>query len=165
MSKAHLGILCPVADPDVRQRWTGLSLFGSEEQVRRVVTRLPMLGSHIAALDIPPGAGAHAEPTTGPGHYTVGGDPGAGTSLAGKGAADVPELDFVYEVWELVTRSLVVAYPTEAEAISLIRQLLAAGWPPDALVLAAENERFEPQDLPLPMTGPALAARLEDTSE
>jgi hypothetical protein len=157
MSKAQLGIPCPVADPEVQDRWSGLSLFGSEEQARRVVKRLPMLGSFIAALDIPPGAGLRAEPTTGPGHYTLGGDPGAGTSLAGKGASEVPESSFMYEVWELETRSLVAAYPSEVQAIALVRQLLASGWTADALVLAAENERFEPQDLPPLLTGAALA--------
>lgn len=164
MSKAHLGIPCPVSDPDVRQRWSGLSLFGSEEQARRVVKRLPMLGSYIAALDIPPEAGARAEPTTGPGHYTLGGDPGAGTSLAGKGAADMPESSFMYEVWELASRSLVATYPSEAEAIALVRQLLAAGWSPDDLVLAAENERLEVGDLPAIVTGDALARAVADPS-
>ncbi len=157
MSKAQLGIPCPVSDPEVQRRWTGLSLFGSEEQARRVVRRLPMLGSHIAALDIPPGAGAHAEPTTGPGHYTLGGDPGGGTSLAGKGASDMPDSTFHYEVWELESRSLVATYPSETEALALVRQLLERGWTADELVLAAENERFAPQDLPPFLTGDALA--------
>ena len=157
MSKAHLGIPCPVSDPDVRQRWTGLSLFGSEEQARRVSRRLPMLGSYIAALEIPPGAGARAEPTTGPGHYTLGGDPGSGTSLAGKGASDMPDASFVYEVWELASRSLVAAYPGEAEAIALVQQLLGAGWSPDDLVLAAENEGLAVETLPPFLTGDALA--------
>lgn len=157
MSKAHLGIPCPVSDPEVRERWTGLSLFGSEEQARRVSRRLPMLGSYIAALDIPPAAGARAEPTAGPGHYTIGGDPGASASLAGRGASDMPESGFMYEIWELASRSLVATYPSEAQAIALVRQLLAAGWTTDELVLAAENERFEPQDLPPFLTGEALA--------
>ena len=157
MSKGHLGIPCPVADPEVQGRWTGLSLFGSEEQARRVARRLPMLGSFIVALDIPPSAGARAEPTTGPGHYTVGGDPGSGTALVGKGASDMPDSSFMYEVWELETSSLVAAYPSEAEALALVRQLLAAGWPSDALVLAAENERIEPENLPAPLTGESLA--------
>lgn len=157
MSKAHLGIPCPVADPDVQGRWTGLSLFGSEEQARRVARRLPMLGSYIVALDIPPGAGARAEPTTGPGHYTVGGDPGSGTALAGKGASDMPDSSFMYEVWELETSSLVAAYPSEAEALALVRQLLGAGWSADQLVLAAENERLDPENLPAPLTGELLA--------
>jgi hypothetical protein len=122
MSKAELGIPCPMSDPEVQRRWTGLSLFGSEEQARRVVRRLPMLGSFIAALDIPPGAGMRAEPTIGPGHNTLGADPGRGTSPAGKAASDMPDASFTYEVWELATRSLVATYPSEAEASALIRQ-------------------------------------------
>ena len=157
MSKAQLGIPCPVRDPEVQRRWTGLSLFGSEEQARRVVKRLPMLGSYLAALDIPPGAGMRAEPTTGPGHYLLGGDPGRGTVLAGKGASDVPDSSFMYEVWELESRSLVATYPSEAEALALVRQLLGYGWTADELVVAAENERFEPQELPPFLTGDALA--------
>src|SRR5687767_4555839 len=100
-SKAQLGIPCPVDDPEVQHRWTGLSLFGSEEQARRVSRRLPMLGSYIAALDIPPEAGLRAEPTTGPGSYPQVGDPGSGTVLAGQGGSDMPEARLVYEVWEL----------------------------------------------------------------
>ena len=157
MSKAQLGVPCPVADPEVQGRWTGLSLFGSEELARRVARRLPMLGSFIVALDIPPSAGARAEPTTGPGHYTVGGDPGSGTSLAGTGGSDLPDSSFMYEVWELETSSLVAAYPSEADALTLVRQLLAAGWTADQLVLAAENERIEPQELPPALSGEALA--------
>ena len=162
MSKLHLGIPCPVPDPEVQQRWTGLSLFGSEAEARRVVRRLPMLGSYLAAIDIPPGAGMRAEPTTGPGHYTLGGDPGSGTALAGAGASDMPDSSFMYEVWELETRSLVATYPSEEQAVALVRQLLGSGWTADNLVLAAENERFEPQDLPSYLTGDALAERAAD---
>ena len=164
-SKLHLGIPCPVADPEVQRRWTGLSVFGSEEQARRVVRRLPMLGSHIAALDIPLGTGMRAEPTTGPGHYTLGGDPGRGTALAGKGASDMPDSSFMYEVWELESRSLVATYPSEAEALALVRHLLECGWTADELVVAAENERFEPHDLPPCLTGVALAERVADATE
>lgn len=163
-SKLHLGIPCPVPDPEVQRRWSGLSLFGSEEQARRVVRRLPMLGSFIAALDIPPGAGMRAEPTTGPGHYPLGGDPGRGTALAGKGASDVPDSSFMYEVWELESRSLVATYPSEARAVALVRQLLAGGWTADRLVLAAENERLEPEDLPPVLTGDALARAVDGPS-
>jgi hypothetical protein len=164
-SKLHLGIPCPVSDPDVQRRWSGLSVFGSEEQARRVVRRLPMLGSYIAELNIPPGAGMRAEPTPGPGHYTIGGDPGRGTALAGKGASDMPDTGFMYEVWELETRSLVAAYADEAAALALIRQMLEYGWTADEIVLAAEDERFEPQDLPAPLTGPALVERVADATE
>jgi hypothetical protein len=165
MSKAHLGIPCPVSDPEVRRRWTGLSLFGSDEQARRVSRRLPMLGSYIAALEIPPGAGAHAEPTTGPGHYTLGGDPGSGTTLAGRGATDMPDTGLMYEVWELATCSLVAAYPNEPQALDLVYQLLEDGWSADDLVLAAENERIDVPDLPPPLTGATLAARVADATE
>ena len=162
MSKAQLDIPCPVSDPEVQERWTGLSLFGSEEQARRVVQRLPMLGSFIAALDIPPGAGLRAEPTPGPGNYPEPDDPGRGTALAGRGASDMPEVTFMFEVWELETRSLVAAYASEDEALELILQMIDYGWTTDELVLAAENERFEPQNLPKPLTGPALDERLAD---
>ena len=160
LSKAHLGIPCPISDPEVQRRWGGLSLFGSEEQARRVSRRLPMLGAYIAALEIPPDAGAHAEPTSGPGLYTLGGDPGSGTALAGKGAADMPDSSPMYEVWELASCSLVAAYTSEAQALDLVDQLLDDGWSPDDLVLAAENERVDVADLPPPLTGAALAERV-----
>ena len=161
MSKAQLGIPCPTDDPQVQERWGGLSLFGSEEQAKRVARRLPMLGAHIAALDIPPSAGLRAEPTPGPGNYPTEGDPGVGTSLAGYGASDMPEVTFQFEVWELESRSLIASYPDEEEALDLVFELLSAGWPADRLVLAAENDRFAPESLPAPLTGDTLVARLE----
>ena len=164
LSKAHLGIPCPVSDPEVQRRWGGLSMFGSEEQARRVSRRLPMLGSHVAALEIPPGAGAQAEPTTGPGHYTLGGDPGSGTALAGKGAVDMPDTSLMYEVWELATCSLVAAYPNELQALDLVGQLLNDGWSPDDLVLAGENEAIDVPDLPPPLTGAALTNRVAEAT-
>jgi hypothetical protein len=162
LSKAHLGIPCPSSDPEILGRWGGLSLFGSAEQARRVSRRLPMLGSYIAALEIPPGAAAQAKPTTGPGHYTLGGDPGGGTALAGQGAADMPDTSMMYEVWELASCSLIAAYPSELQAVDLVLLLLEDGWSPDDLVLAGENERLDVADLPPPLTGAALAERVAD---
>ena len=164
-SKAQLGIPCPVDDADVQDRWSGLSLFGSGEQARRVVRRLPMLGQYIAALDLPAGSGLRMERTPGPGSYSPGvvqgREPaGVGPAQGDMGIAPVPA--FHHEIWELASRSLVATYPDEAEALSLVGQLMASGWSADDLVLAAENEGMAVEDLPPSLTGEALIDRLSE---
>jgi hypothetical protein len=161
-SKAQLGIPCPVPDPDVQRRWTGLSLFGSDELARRTARRLPMLGSFIAALDIPDGPGMQVEMTPGPGHYLLGG-PGGQPSGSGSAADPGPVPGFQYEVWELHSRSLVATSPDEREAASLIRRMVAAGWTTDHLVLGVENEAVDVADLPPALTGAALSDHLAES--
>src|SRR5690349_2349553 len=143
-SKAQLGIPCPIPDPEVQHRWSGLSLFGTEDEARRVIRRLPMLGTYIAALDIPEAAGVNVERTYGRSDATGDGLPQATAS------------GFEYEVWELASHSLIMAYDAEDEALDLVRQLIAAGWSTDDLVLGAENAGLDVADLPPVIIGAAL---------
>jgi hypothetical protein len=106
-----------------------------------------MLGQYIAALDIPEAAGVNLERTY-----------GRTTPPAG-GQSQPTDSGFQYEVWELASRSLVMAYDAEDEALDLVRQLLAGGWSAADLVLAAENPGLDVADLPPVLTGAALAAR------
>src|SRR5262249_29791459 len=147
-SKAQRGIPCPVPDPDVQHRWSGLSLFGTEDEARRVIRRLPMLGAYIAALDIPEAAGVNVERSYGRGDPIGSGQPQATAS------------GFQYEVWELASYSLIMAYDSEDEALDLVRQLIGAGWSTDDLVLGAENAGLDVVDLPPVITGAALKARV-----
>lgn len=159
-SKAQLQIRCPVPDPDVRRRWTGLSLFGTEEQARRAAKRLPMLGSYIAALDVPSGPGGPVEETAQPGHFVLSGaSGGASTPDPTPPAPPEPADGLQYEVWELQCCSLVAAYGSEEQALTLARRLLDAGWSADDLVMGAEDPRVEVEALPPSLTGEALAAR------
>jgi hypothetical protein len=67
-----------------------------------------------------------------------------------------------YELWEYRTRNLVNTYASEAEALAMVRTLLAAGWSPDELSLGLEFDEHEPQDLELSpvLEGAELAARV-----
>src|SRR4051794_36939126 len=78
-SKAQLQIPFPIPDPDVRRRWPGLSLFETDAQARRAAKRVPMLGSFIAALDLPAAPDGPVERTAWPGHFVLCGASG-GTS-------------------------------------------------------------------------------------
>lgn len=150
-SKAQLQLPCPVSDPEIRHRWSGLSLFGSDAQARRAARRFPMLGSFVAALDIPADAGVNVERTYGSGETD---QPGDGASVT------IPDPRMTYEVWELKSRSMVMAFDSESDALVLVRQLFAAGWSADDLVLGAEHAALDVDDLPPTLTGPALAARI-----
>ncbi len=159
-SKAQLQIPCPIPDPDVYRRWTGLSLFGTEDQARRAAKRFPMLGSFIAALDLPSGPGGPVEETAWAGHFVLSGASGGASTPDPKPPAP-PDLVSgpQYEVWELQSCSLVASCPTEDRALTLVRQLLEAGWSADDLVVGAEDPTVEVSDLPPTLTGEDLAAR------
>jgi hypothetical protein len=159
-SKAQLQIPCPIPDPDIRRRWTGLSLFETEDQARSVAKRMPMLGSFIAALDLPMGAGGPVERTGWPGHFVLSGASG-GTSDRDAAPPPPPEptSGLQYEVWELQSCSMVTSYGSEDQALSLVRRLLEAGWSADDLVLSADDPDIEVASLPPTLTGDALAMR------
>jgi hypothetical protein len=159
-SKAQLQIPCPIPDPDVYRRWTGLSLFGTEEQARRAAKRFPMLGSFIAALDLPSAPGGPVEATASPGHFVLSGASG-GSSTPDPGPPVPPEpvSGPQYEVWELQSCSLVASYASEEQALTLVRRLLDAGWSADDLVVGAEDPAVEVDALPPTLTGADLAAR------
>jgi hypothetical protein len=40
-------------DPEVLRRWDKVSVWGSEQQARRLAKRFPRLGAYIAKLDLP----------------------------------------------------------------------------------------------------------------
>ena len=65
-----------------------------------------------------------------------------------------------YEVWELRSRSQIAAYDDEEQALDLVRRLLADGWATGDLIVGAEDEAIDVDDLPPTLTGEALAARL-----
>lgn len=65
-----------------------------------------------------------------------------------------------YEVWELRSRSLVAAYEDESQALDLVRRLLDEGWVTDDLIVGAEDEALDVDELPPSLTGDALAASL-----
>lgn len=159
-SKAQLQIPCPVPDPDVRRRWTGLSLFGTEAQAQRAAKRFPMLGAYIAALDLPSGIGGPVEESAWPQHFFLSGASGGSSTPDPAPAAPPEPVDGLqFEVWELQSCSLVAAYTSEDRALTLVRRLLEAGWQADDLVLGAEDSKVEVGDLPPTLTGGALAAR------
>jgi len=70
-----------------------------------------------------------------------------------------------YKVWELRSRSLVAAYDGENQALALVRRLVDEGWSTDDLVLGAEDESVEVDDLPTSLTGRELEARLVDLDD
>jgi hypothetical protein len=65
-----------------------------------------------------------------------------------------------YEVWELRSRSLLAAFDDESQALDLVRRLLAEGWVTDDLIVGAEDEAVDVDELPPSLTGEGLAARL-----
>jgi hypothetical protein len=63
-------------DADAVRLWSGLSVYVTEAQAHRKARVSPMLGSHLAELDIPETGQIRWERTTGsPGHYTLWGSP------------------------------------------------------------------------------------------
>ncbi len=67
-----------------------------------------------------------------------------------------------FELWALNTGNVIRDYDTEAEALAVVRELLADGWSADDLGLGLEFDEGEEGDdgeLPPVLSGPALAAR------
>jgi hypothetical protein len=72
-----------------------------------------------------------------------------------------------YELWALNTGNLIRDYDSEAEALAMVRSLLASGWCADDLGLRLEYDEGEEGDdavLPLALYGAALAARVDERS-
>jgi hypothetical protein len=63
-----------------------------------------------------------------------------------------------WELWALNTGNLIATPATEAEALALVRELLAKGWSADDLSLGVEDEGRPVESLPPPLEGAALAA-------
>ncbi len=68
-----------------------------------------------------------------------------------------------YELWEFRSRSLVATYPSEEEALGMVRTLLANGWNPRDLALGvgSDGPRSRVSAKAKPLTGEALAARAQ----
>ena len=69
-----------------------------------------------------------------------------------------------WEVWDTDTANLLDACKSEAEALALVRELLAKGWPVEDLSLMFEDESRPAETLPPAVTGVELARRAEETA-
>jgi hypothetical protein len=67
-----------------------------------------------------------------------------------------------WEVWAIPTSNMITAKPTEAEALAVVRQLLAVDWRADELVMIYDDPALADEDLPPGVTGEELARRAED---
>lgn len=111
----------------------GISVFATEDQARRQAQEFAILGTFIAAVQIPVGGAFQYERT-------------------GQRRG---------EVWGLNPGNLISDHETEAEALAAVRELLAVGWLADDLALGLGLGDDDPEDVPLPpaITGPELSAR------
>jgi hypothetical protein len=69
-----------------------------------------------------------------------------------------------WEVWAIPTSNLIAAEATEAEALAVVRQLLASDWAPDELTLIFDDPSLADEELPPAVTGDDLARRAGVTS-
>ena len=66
-----------------------------------------------------------------------------------------------WEVWAIPTSNMIAAKASEAEALAIVRQLLAADWTVAELVLIFDDPALADEDLPPGVTGEELARRAE----
>jgi hypothetical protein len=64
-----------------------------------------------------------------------------------------------WEVWTIPSASMVASEATEADALRVVRDLLAADWKPEELVLIFDDPALADEDLPPGVTGEELAQR------
>ena len=64
-----------------------------------------------------------------------------------------------WELWDIESGNLVGERDTEADALTLVRDLIKIGWPVGALSLLAEDEAVPDEHLPPGLTGEELARR------
>lgn len=69
-----------------------------------------------------------------------------------------------WELWSVDTANLVGTFDTEAEGLTLVRELVGKGWPADVLSLMVEDEAVAVEVLPPAVTGAALVRRAEDAA-
>jgi hypothetical protein len=69
-----------------------------------------------------------------------------------------------WEVWAILTANMVTAKAAEAEALAVVRQLLAVDWTADELVMIFDDPSLADEDLPPGVTGDELARRAEAAS-
>jgi hypothetical protein len=72
-----------------------------------------------------------------------------------------------WEVWTIPSASMVASEATEADALRVVRELLALDWKPDELVLIFDDPALADEELPPGVTGDDLARRagLTDSNE
>jgi hypothetical protein len=66
-----------------------------------------------------------------------------------------------WEVWAIPTSNMIASEATEFEALAVVRELLAADWTADELVLIFDDPALADEDLPPGITGDELAQRVE----
>ena len=66
-----------------------------------------------------------------------------------------------YALWDYRTSNIVDTFPTEHEALAVVRDLLTVGWSASELGLALDYDEGEPEDGELPpvLSGAPLAER------
>jgi hypothetical protein len=64
-----------------------------------------------------------------------------------------------WELWAVDTANLIGALDSEAEALDLVRELLAKGWDAANLMLIFDDQRLRVEDLPPAISGAELAQR------
>lgn len=64
-----------------------------------------------------------------------------------------------WELWAIPSGNLIAATETEAEALRIVRDLLATDWHPNELSLIFEDHSQQVEALPPALTGDALARR------
>jgi hypothetical protein len=72
-----------------------------------------------------------------------------------------------YELWDAQTANVIAVTLTQAEALALVRRLLASGWDPEHLTLGLDFDEGEEGDdvvLPPVQGGAALAALARSAS-
>ena len=65
-----------------------------------------------------------------------------------------------WEVWAIPTSNLIAATATEAEALAIVRDLLAVDWTPDELTVLVDDESLPIEELPPAMSGAELVRRI-----
>ncbi len=64
------------------------------------------------------------------------------------------------EVWALPSGNLIAATETEAEALGIVRELLATDWRADELSLIYDDQSMPVENLPPALSGDELARRV-----
>jgi hypothetical protein len=69
-----------------------------------------------------------------------------------------------FELWGVHSGNLIAKSATDVEAYRIVRELLAAGWDPENLLLAAELDPGDSEDRPLPpvLEGAVLKERAHE---
>ena len=63
-------------DPEARRLFDGISVFATEGQARRKALDYPILGDHVARIELPDDSSVRIErTTTSRGHHTIWGEP------------------------------------------------------------------------------------------